>query len=209
VCGIIAATANNAAGITGIANCRLAVWKVFDDSPAEDGEFYVDGVRYLQALRAVELAGVRALNLSLGGTASSNTETILFGRLQRAGVTVVAAMGNEFDQGNPTEYPAAYDGVVSVGAVGETRERAPFSNTGRHIDIVAPGANVFSTLPARRSAYRDEVDYAAWDGTSMATPHVAAAAALVAAKFPTKTSDQVRVHLRDTATKLAAMGGRE
>src|SRR5439155_22430778 len=112
----------------------------------------VDGVRYLQALRAVELAGVRALNLSLGGTASSNTETILFGRLQRAGVTVVAAMGNEFDQGNPTEYPAAYDGVVSVGAVGETRERAPFSNTGRHIDYVAPGANGFSTLPATRPA---------------------------------------------------------
>jgi subtilisin family serine protease len=206
VAGIIAATANNEAGIVGVANCQLAMWKVFPDQPASDGEFYVDGERYLQALRGVEVSGARALNLSLGGTASSQTETILFDRLQRAGVIVVAAMGNEFDEGNPTEYPAAYQGVLSVGALAETRDRSLFSNTGRHIDLVAPGSNILSTLPRRRSQYRDEASYACWDGTSMATPHVAGAAALVAAKFPAKTSDELRDHLRSTATPLPAMG---
>lgn len=207
VSGIIGATVNDDVGISGICGCRLSVWKVFPDEPI-DGEFYVDGESYLRALRGVELAAPRAVNLSLGGTARSATEELLFARLQRAGVVVVAAMGNEYQMGNPTEYPAAFEGVISVGAVDETRSHAPFSNTGAHIDLVAPGVNILSTLPARRSAYREERSYISWDGTSMATPHVAGAAALVAARFPEKTADELRTHLIDTATSVSGMRGR-
>ena len=204
VAGIIAATTNNGVGITGITSCRLAVWKIFPDEPVF-GDFYVDSERYLRALNAVIGAGLQVVNLSIGGTASSQTEALLFRRLERHGVAVVAAMGNEYEEGNPTEYPAAYQGVLAVGSVAESRRRSRFSNTGRHIALVAPGSNILSTLPTTRSPYRDETDYASWSGTSMATPHVAAAAALVAAWSPDKDARQIRDHLLRTTTRVAAM----
>jgi subtilisin family serine protease len=207
VCGIIGAAANNRVGIAGMAPCRLHVWKIFPDRPARDGEFYVDGERYLRALGTARAAGVRVMNLSIGGTASSETEQLLFRRLEAAGVVVVAAMGNEYEEGNPTEYPAAYETVLAVGAVAETLRRAEFSNTGRHIALVAPGANILSTLPVRASRYLDETEYAAWSGTSMATPHVAGAAALLCARHPRWTAAAVKRRLVARARRLAAMRG--
>ncbi|HET6922718.1 MAG TPA: S8 family serine peptidase, partial [Anaeromyxobacteraceae bacterium] len=208
VSGIIAALVDNDQGIAGVARTRLEVWKVFPDEP-EQGDFYVDGERYLQALNAVRRSGARVLNLSLGGTERSETEAILFRQLDTAGVVVAAAMGNAADQGNPTMYPAAYPGILAVGAVAESLRRAPFSNTGRHIGISAPGVNVLSTLPARPAPpYRAEIEYAAWSGTSMAAPHVAGAAALVLARNPGWRPQQVKDRLRGTAAKLAGMRGR-
>ena len=208
VAGIIAAKTNNAVGISGIARCQLAVWKVFPDQPNYEGEFYVDTERYLQALNALIAAGVKVVNLSIGGTASSQTEAILFRRLARRGITVVAAMGNEYLEGNPVEYPAAYADVFSVGSVAENKRRSYFSNTGKHIDLVAPGSNILSTLPTKPSPYLEEMHYASWSGTSMATPHVAAAAALVAARFPRLDAPQVKERLRQTATRLPVMKNR-
>ena len=206
VSGIIAARSRNATGIAGIADCKLAVWKIFTDEPDSDGEFYVDGERYLQALREVTSSGARVMNLSIGGRASSRTENLLFQKAIAGGCTVVAAMGNEFEEGNPTEYPGAYQDVLAVGAVDESLRRAPFSNTGMHIGLVAPGAHILSTLPMQPNAHREETAYAAWSGTSMATPHVAAAAALVAAKYPNKTAIQVRDQLLRNTTRLRGMG---
>lgn len=207
VSGIIAGRNDDAAGVVGVAGCRVAMWKVFPDEPTQ-GNFYVDGTRFLRALNAVAASGAKALNLSLGGTHSSQAEQLLFDRLERAGVTVVAAMGNEHDHGNPIEYPAAYDHVLAVGAVAETNRRSPFSNTGPHIGIAAPGSNVLSTLPVKASPYRPDTRYASWSGTSMATPHVAAAAALVAAQHPDWTPADTKQHLRDCAAKVADMGGK-
>jgi hypothetical protein len=208
VSGIIAALVDNDQGIAGVARTRLEVWKVFPDQP-EQGDFYVDGERYLQALNAVRRSGARVLNLSLGGTQRSETEAILFRQLAARGIVVAAAMGNAGEEGSPTMYPAAYPGVLAVGAVGEALRRAAFSSSGRHIGISAPGVNVLSTLPTRPAPpYRTEIEYAAWSGTSMATPHVAGAAALVLAKNPGWTVQQVKDRLRGTATKLAGMRGR-
>jgi len=161
--------------------------------------------RYLDALRLARDADLKVLNLSIGGTASSRVETLLFRRLEEAGVVVVAAMGNEFLDGNPTEYPAAYPTVFAVGAIAENLRRASFSNTGRHIAIVAPGVSILSTLPTLGSPYLDETGYAAWSGTSMATPHVTAAAALVAAKYPSMKPAEIKSRLAKKTTKLAAM----
>jgi subtilisin family serine protease len=206
VSGIVAARTDDVAGVVGIARCRVAMWKVFPDE-ATSGNFYVDGSRFLRALNAVATSGAKVLNLSLGGTQSSQAEQLLFGRLERAGVTVVAAMGNEHDHGNPVEYPAAYEHVLAVGAVAETNRRSPFSNTGTHIGLAAPGSNVLSTLPTQASPFRPDIRYASWSGTSMATPHVAAAAALVAAQHPDWTPADTKDHLRARAAKVADMGG--
>ena len=207
VSGIVAARAGDAAGVVGVARCRVAMWKVFPDEPT-GGNFYVDGSRFLRALNAVATSGAKVLNLSLGGTQSSQAEQLLFDRLERAGVTVVAAMGNEHDHGNPVEYPAAYERVLAVGAVAETNRRSPFSNTGAHIGLAAPGSNVLSTLPTEPSPFRPDTRYASWSGTSMATPHVAAAAALLAARHPDWTPTDTKDHLRARAAKVADMGGK-
>ena len=108
-----------------------------------------------------------------------------------AGVVVIAAMGNELDEGNPTEYPAAIPEVCAVGATDELDKRAGFSNTGRHIDLMAPGVGILSTTPTFRYDGDGEIEYDSWDGTSMATPHVAGVAALVLAKSPGLTPAQV------------------
>jgi hypothetical protein len=207
VSGIIAARSDDVAGVVGVARCRVAMWKVFPDEPMQ-GNFYVDGSRFLRALNAVATSGAKVLNLSLGGTQSSQAEQLLFDRLERAGVTVVAAMGNEHDHGNPVEYPAAYEHVLAVGAVAETNRRSPFSNTGAHIGLAAPGSNVLSTLPTTASSFRPDTRYASWSGTSMATPHVAAGAALVAARHPDFTPADTKEHLRSRAAKVADMGGK-
>ena len=149
------------------------------------------------------------MNLSIGGTASSRTEALLFRRLEDSGVLAVAAMGNEFTEGNPIEYPAGYRNVTAVGAVNENRERAWFSNTGRHIDLVAPGTNILSTLPTQPSRHLSELNYSAWSGTSMATPHVAGAAALVTAHCPGLSVRDIKRRLTGTTTRLAAMGNRK
>ncbi len=105
VAGIIAATTNNGVGISGIASCKLAIWKIFPDEPIFD-DFYVDGERYLQALHAVIGAGVKVVNLSIGGTASSQTEAMLFRRLEDRGITMCAAMGSVRGRLRGRELPA-------------------------------------------------------------------------------------------------------
>jgi subtilisin family serine protease len=205
VSGIIAAQMNNKIGISGISHCDVSVWKIFSDQPdPSDGEYYVDDVMSQRALNAARNAGIRVINLSIGGTGHNPTEEFLIRRLITAGCTVVAAMGNEFKEGNPKEYPAAYPGVIAVGATTRSNRRASFSNTGKHISIVAPGQNILSTLPLLASAARrrDETKYAEWSGTSMATPHVTAAISLLIAKNPNLTPHQVAERVNSTATKL-------
>jgi hypothetical protein len=210
VSGIIAAATNNAAGIAGICKCDLNIWKIFGDmADPYDGQFYVDPILYQRALNAARNSGMQVMNLSIGGTAHSPTEELLFRRLIDSGCTVVAAMGNDFQKGNPIEYPAAYPDVIAVGAVDRNLRRAPFSCTGEHISLCAPGVSVLSTLPMEPSAARSakEIEYAAWPGTSMASPHVAAAAALVLGRYPGFSPAQVKQKLTQTATKVAAMMG--
>lgn len=207
VAGIVAAQTNNRAGITGVAPCAVNMWKVFGDKPYR-GDFYVDPDLFADGLRAASDSGLSALNLSVGGTRASNTEQVLIRRLTRRGVVVVAAMGNDYRDGNPTMYPAAYDDVLGVGSVAENRERSDFSSTGRHIDLCAPGSNILSTLPRKRSQYRSERMYGCWSGTSMATPYVSAAAALVAAKNPGMNATEIAARLSATTAPLEPMGRR-
>ena len=197
--------------MAGIADPELHIWKIFPDEPAADGRYYVDETMYLRALNAVRTTGIRVVNLSIGGPRFDQTEALLFRLLNDDGISVVAAMGNAFEDGNPKEYPGGHDGSIAIGAINEANRRAHFSSTGDHIALSAPGMNILSTLPMKTSVVRDgtNTEYNAWSGTSMATPHVAAAAALILTKHNAFDGQQVKKHLQKTAAELPVMLGRQ
>jgi subtilisin family serine protease len=207
VSGTIAAVVNNSIGIAGIANCRLHCWKIFDDpKPGSDDQNF-NFEYYSKGLAAALDSEIKVINLSVGGTEHSRAEAAIFAELADAGVVVAAAMGNEHKEGNPKEYPAGYPGALGVGAIDETDKRASFSCTGAHIGLVAPGVNILSTVPRVKASFADTTDYDSWPGTSMATPHVAGAAALVyGSTVKSKAAaDAVIKRLTSTARKLAGM----
>lgn len=196
VAGIIGARAATATGVAGVSRARLLAIKAL---PRDDN---FDATAYYRALRYV-IGRAQVLNLSLGGDKDPAEIDILRDVID-AGVVVVAAMGNEFEEGNPTEYPAAMPEVCAVGATRRDDRRAWFSNTGKHIDLVAPGVEILSTTPTYK--YDDpegKRKYDAMDGTSMATPCVAGAAALILARHPGFTPAQVIKQLTSSADRVA------
>ena len=86
--------------------------------------------------------------------------------------------------------------------------RASFSCTGPHISLVAPGVNIISTVPQYSTELAEDLNYDSWPGTSMAAPHVAAAAALLLTKRPRLTPAQVRDRLRSSADRVTWQSGR-
>lgn len=233
VAGTTAAGINNGLGVNGICSCRIHAYKIFDDIPdliqtpfGFSYVYFVDPVMYLRALLDCVDARVDVVNLSIGGRGKPSTpEAQAFQALITNGTVVVAAMGNERQQGSPISYPAAIAGVVAVGATGLTDKVSSFSNRGNHITLSAPGEAIWSTLPTypgqleweaiigpdgqprQGKPRRRETNYDAWPGTSMATPHVTAATALFLANGGQSGAAAVTQALTETADKVTGMGG--
>jgi subtilisin family serine protease len=207
VAGIIAALTNNKIGIAGVTDSKLMCWKVFEDKAESDGELYLNNTAYYRALDALtSKRAIRVVNLSISGVEEDKTErALLEGIIQKDRILIVAAMGNEYEKGNPIEYPAAIPGVLAVGAIGEKRTRARFSNTGKHIGLVAPGESILSTVPLKPSKVREDTEYASWDGTSFATPFVVGAAAYVFATRPSLSAKEARDLILQRTNRLTGM----
>ena len=189
VAGILAA-ADNTVGVVGVApGVSLYSLKVLD----ADGYGYLSD--FIAALDWCIEHGVRVVNYSAGGNSPWDPVKVACDRARAAGVTIVAAAGNEY--GAPILYPAAYPSVIAVGATDGNDLLSDFSNYGEELDLVAPGQNIRSTVLAG--------GYATHSGTSMASPHVAGAAALLASRritFPQLVQD----YLQATALDLGVRG---
>ncbi len=211
VAGTIAGSTNDTYGVAGIAfNASIMPIKVLDRRGSGTYDAVANGIRYAAD------NGAKVINLSLGGTASSQTLLDAVAYAHGKGVTVVAASGN--NGSSSVSYPAAYDQyVIAVGATRYDNARAPYSNYGSSLDLVAPGGD--TSVDQNGDGYGDGIlqqtftgsNYGAFgfyyfQGTSMATPHVAGVAALVLAHGNATTPQEVRSALEETATDLGAVG---
>ncbi|MDB5263337.1 MAG: C-terminal target protein, partial [Adhaeribacter sp.] len=189
VSGIVAAEANNGKGIAGVAfNCKILPIKVF--ASKAKGSF----AGYEAIVYAAD-HGCKVINLSWGtpGLNSAYEQDIINYAVINKNVVVVAAAGNT--AGDFDFYPASYDNVISVTSVDGSDNRVKSHTYSNKIDVVAPGAGVWSTVGSNTR-------YAAGHGTSFASPQVAGAAALLSKQFPHYTARQIAEQLRITADNI-------
>ena len=196
VTGIIGANGNNNIGYAGVDwQCKLMILKAIDSTNFGYYSWWTEAINY-----AVD-NGAKVINMSVGGTSYSLTMQDAITNAYDAGVTVVAAMGNE-DTSAPS-YPGACVNVIAVGATNDHDCRVhPFfwgggSNYGPNISVVAPGNYIYGLN------YLSNTDYSYyWGGTSQATPHVSGLASLLLAQDPTRTPDQIKHIIEVTADDM-------
>lgn len=186
VAGIIGAAMGNGKGGAGIApGATILSLRVVNAAG------YIYDSALIAALRTAVKNGAQIVNISIGGTAYNAVFQKVINEAAEAGVTVVAAMGN--DGTNCLNYPAGYDNVIGVVSVDRTNNRASGSSYGTWGDVAAPGAAVWSTT--------NNGSYGPKSGTSMASPVVAGVAALYKSVHPDATPAQITARLKATATK--------
>ncbi|RXY99689.1 S8 family peptidase [Fictibacillus sp. S7] len=178
VAGTIAATLNNKLGVAGIApEAKLLILRVLGKNGSGSYQGIIDAINYAVEWRGDNGERVRVISMSLGGPDDIPEMHEAIKNATQNNVMVVCAAGNEGDDNERTDeqaYPGYYKEVVQVGAVDEQKHLAEFSNTNDEIDLVAPGVNILSTYPGEK--------YAKLSGTSMATPHVSGAVAVLILK---------------------------
>lgn len=181
VCGTIAASLDTK-GVVGVApSCKLLVCKVLSGDGYGQYDWIIKAIHYAIDWRGANNERVRVINMSLGGPYDLPELREAVKRAVDNDICVVVAAGNEGDDDEGTyevSYPANYNYVIEVGAIGPDKKMAPFSNNNTEVDLVAPGVDILSTYPGKK--------YARLSGTSMATPHVSGAIALLVKLSETK-----------------------
>lgn len=195
VFGIAGAATNNGIGVAGVSwGSPVMAVKVLDSKGEGFYSEIASGILYAAA------NGARVINLSLGGSASSQTLCGAVSAATSLGKLVVAAAGNG---GGAVEYPAMCPGVLAVAATDRSDKRASFSNTGSRIDLAAPGVDIWSTYYLTGLKQHT---YTNLDGTSEAAPFVSGAAALIWTRWPALTADGVKAQLLATVADVGTPG---
>jgi serine protease len=220
VASTIAEATNNSLGVAGLAfNCALMAVKVLDNRGV--GAFFgvAEGIDYAVNFNEGGRK-VKVINLSLGGDSTNDTVTRAIDRAVQNGVVVVAAAGNE--SRSTVSFPARLPNVIAVGAIDGRKQKAPYSNFGPDLDVVAPGGDLqrdddndgrpdgvlqqtFDPRTAERLGRYDDFSYFFVAGTSQSTPHVAAMAALLIRQGVTDPAT-VKSIIENTAEDLGSPG---
>ncbi len=219
--GTVAQSTNNAKGVAGMAfNVSIMPVRVLNSSGSGSCDQIADGINYAYQ------NGADVISMSLGGPPGDSTgfgvvhQAIIDAR--NAGTVVVAATGNSGD--GELSYPAGFPECIAVGATDIDNTLAPYSQWGDNIDVVAPGGDLYDTIPGTgyaagvlQSTYWfmndgygqlasvDSFGYTFLQGTSMATPHVAGLAALLISHGITGPS-QIEQAITSTCTDLGSAG---
>ncbi|HVF03752.1 MAG TPA: S8 family serine peptidase [Frankiaceae bacterium] len=200
VAGIVGARTHNKAGVAGTSwGARLLPVKVLDETGGGSDCDIAYGMVWAAD------AGADVLNLSLGsdGVRCGIVTQYAVDYARSAGAVVVAAAGNAGANGNPTSSPANCSGVLAVGATDQRDKVASFSTHHAYVDVSAPGVGVVSTAFDPRQGRRY---YAAFHGTSMSAAFVSGLAALLLARNPSWTPDQVAARIVATADDRGPRG---
>lgn len=192
VSGIVAGQVDNGKGLAGVGfRSKFLPLQIFPGTTT--GSF-----AGFEAIVYAADHGCRVINMSwgaAGGYSRFEQDVCSYAAINRD-VVLVAAAGNT--PANLLFYPASYDHVLSVSATDAADAKASFATYNRRVDLVAPGVNITNTYgrPAATAAGPADADYWYGSGTSFACPQVAGAAALVRARFPQLTAEQVLAQLR-------------
>ncbi len=197
VAAIIGARSSNSIGFHGVApGVKILPVKVSeeaDDNGTLSGQAATPA-KFAQAIDYAVDHQAKVINISMVMYSDDDAVRTAIKRAVSHGVLVVAAAGNlgSSQNGNPKPYPASYDGVIGVGAIGADGNSWDGSQHGPYVDLVAPGSQI--TTDQRDSGQQ------LVEGTSFATPFVSATAALVMSRYPKDTLAQITARLEGTAT---------
>lgn len=189
--GIIGAIQNNAIGISGVCPdvTLLSIRAGFSIKNSNNYELGImEDDDIANAIVYATDHGANVISMSFGTPNKSSTilESIIYAKSK--GVILVASAGNE--SANRKFYPAAYENVISVSASTSANKKAPYSQYGDWIDIIAPGTDIYSTVPKVGGQLSSPSGYKMLSGTSMAAPFVAGVAALLKSANPALTALQ-------------------
>ena len=194
--GIVGAATNNSQGVAGLGyNTTVMNVKVMGDNGTGGYSWVAQGVVWAAD------HGAKVINMSLGAEFGSSTLEDAINYAWGKGVVVVAAAGN--NASSTPFYPAAYPNVIAVASTDYNDHLVSSSDYGDWVDVAAPGASIWSTLPNDR--------YDSRSGTSMASPHVAGLAGLVFTQVVDsnadgRLNDEVRSCIEQNADNIGVAG---
>ncbi len=208
VAGVVAALGDNGTGVAGVLwSAKVMPLRAFDTAgfgtsfDISNAILYAAGLPNESGTLPAEPASV--VNLSFASTVFTNAEDDACDEARAAGVFLCAATGN---QGSAAaRYPAGYAAVVGVGATTSLGQRASYSNYGSAVDLVAPGGAAGDGVVTTGIVATEQYDYPRVNGTSFASPHVAAVAALLMGLAPL-SPDEVEQILLSTAQDIGTTG---
>ncbi len=188
--GTSAAETNNGTGGAGTCpNCRLMPVRVLDNNGSGTLVNVANGINFAAN------NGAKVINLSLGGSGSTTLQSAVDNAWNR-GVFLACAAGNDNTSSTANAYPGAYPNCFAVASTTSTDARSSFSNYGSWVEAAAPGSSIYSTW--LNSGYNTI------SGTSMATPHVAGLAGLLASQG--LTNAQIKTRICSTSDAISGTG---
>lgn len=217
VAGTIGAATDNALGVAGV-NWNVDVLPVKVLAANGSGSFagIIEGLYWVSGDDWEGYGGhvndniPSVINMSLGGNVETYCPASLngiFADLADMGIYTVVSAGNDSSPAD-VYFPASCPSVITVGATGPTALRASYSNFGPFVDVMAPGGDFYVNDPVNGNVYDgiistvDSNSYDFYQGTSMASPHVAGIVSLMLAQEPDLTLSQVRQRLHNASVPL-------
>ncbi|MBI2611648.1 S8 family serine peptidase [Candidatus Gottesmanbacteria bacterium] len=207
VAGTIGGEGNNSIGVSGINwEVKIAALKFLSSGGYGTTTDAIEAISYANSM------GFKITNNSWGGGGYSQALYDAIAAANNGGYLFVAAAGNSgLNTDNSSAYPASYnlDNIISVAATDHNDNIASFSNYGvNSVDLGAPGVNIYSSVPKGNCSLCAASGYTYLSGTSMATPHVAGAAALIWTSKPALSHLQIKSLLLSTTDPLSSLSGK-